>query len=191
MEEDQPLWYLMKLSPVIHLITARMNQCGDVHEVCLLLSVSMNRTVIPLTVEAMDSVLQERVIVLVTGLEVPVMSFSVALQTVVVMGNAPRLDVNVTLAGQAVTAVMRAFRVTMEMDVPASVCVRTMGHVTTFMGTVRVQLDFLGPTVKKCALLVFMVYSAKKFAIAKSSVTVTMLLEAAILLMGLYRKNYL
>lgn len=37
----------------------------------------------------------------------------------------------------------------MEMDVPASVCVRTMGHVTTFMGTVRVQLDFLGPTVKK------------------------------------------
>lgn len=37
----------------------------------------------------------------------------------------------------------------MEMDVPASVSVRTMGHVTTFMGTVHVQQDGMGPSVKK------------------------------------------
>lgn len=51
----------------------------------------MNHTAFPLTVEAMGNVLMEHVIVTATGREVPVISFSAARRTVVVMGGAPRV----------------------------------------------------------------------------------------------------
>lgn len=67
MVEDLLLWLLMELLPAIHPITACIMQCGVAHGACLQLFVSMNPYVIPPTVEATDSVLQESVIVLTIG----------------------------------------------------------------------------------------------------------------------------